>query len=122
MSKPNSTAPSIAASHRPWRNSAPTSCRRPAPSSCDTAGGSDISVPIGIIIGSQNSAVPIDTAASVAVLWWPAMTLSTKPIRPEATWPATSGAASTAVVRTSLAKRGRACRVDSMSMGKPEAP
>src|SRR5690606_26889504 len=65
-----------------------------------------ISVPIGTIIGSQNMAVPTATPASVLVPWRPAMTLSTKPISPVARWPATSGAASTAVVRTSLRKRG----------------
>src|SRR5690606_18888519 len=37
--------------------------------------------------------------------WWPASTASTKPIMPVATWPATSGAARMAVVRTSPPKR-----------------
>ena len=104
--KPNSSRPSPAASHSAWRNSAPTSSRRPLPSSCDTAGGNDISVPIGTIIGSQNSAVPTATAASVSVPWWPAITLSTKPISPVDRWPNTSGAASTPVRRTSAPRRG----------------
>ena len=101
---PGVNRPAIASA---WRNSGPTSARRPLPSSCETDGGTAISVPIGIMIGSQNIAVPTDTAASVAVPWRPAITLSTRPIRPVATWPATSGAASTAVVRTSLRKGAR---------------
>src|SRR5690606_9343791 len=99
------TGPGPSDSHSACRNSGPTSARRPAPSSCDTDGGSAISVPIGTIIGSQNMAVPTATPASVLVPWRPAITLSTKPIRPVARWPATSGAASTAVVRTSPRKR-----------------
>ena len=59
----------------------------------------------GTIIGSQNSAVPTATAASVVVPCWPAIELSTKPISPVETWPATSGAASVAVRRISLRKR-----------------
>src|SRR4249919_128279 len=102
----NSRMPSIAASHSAWRNKGAISPRRPAPSSCDTAGGKAISVPIGTIIGSQNNAVPTATAASVRVPWWPAITLSTKPIRPVDRWPSTSGAASVALVRSSRAKRG----------------
>src|SRR5690606_20577440 len=78
----------------------------PEPSSCETDGGSDSSVPIGTIIGSQNSAVPTATAARVSVPWWPAMALSTKPIRPVDRCPATSGAARIAVVRTSRPKPG----------------
>src|SRR5690606_38837572 len=105
LRKANNTTPSASANHSAWRNSAPISARRPLPSSRDTAGGSDISVPIGTIIGSQNSAVPTDTAASVAVPWWPAMTASTKPINPVATWPSTSGPASTPVRRTSCDRR-----------------
>ena len=43
-----------------------------------------------------------------SVPWWPARTLSTKPIRPVDTWPPTSGAARMAVVRTSSREaRGR---------------
>ncbi len=106
----NSATPSAGASHSACRNSGPISPRRPAPSSCDTDGGNAISVPIGTIIGSQNSAVPTATAASVVVPWWPAITLSTKPISPVDRWPATSGPDSHAVVRTSLDRRGRGTR------------
>ena len=63
-------------------------------------------VPMGTIIGSHSKAVPMVTAAKVCVPWWPAMTLSTKPIKPVETWPSTSGKASVAVARTSLPKRG----------------
>lgn len=101
----NITAPSPSDSHRAWRNSGPISCSRPAPR-CETEAVNEISVPIGTSIGSHSSEVPMVTAASVAVPWWPAMTLSTNPIRPVETWPSTSGNASRPVVRTSAAKRG----------------
>ena len=70
-------------------------------------GGSAISVPIGIIIGNQNIAVPTDTAASVPVPWRPATRLSTKPIMPVAKWPAASGAARRAVRASSWRIEGR---------------
>ena len=88
-------------SHSAWRNSGPISRSRPAPCSCDTEAVSEISVPIGTSIGSHSSAVPMLTAAKVAVPWWPAMTLSTKAIRPAEMWPSTSGRASRPVARTS---------------------
>src|SRR5690606_29989602 len=56
--------------------------------------------------GSQNNAVPTETAASVAVPWWPAITLSTKPISPVERWPSTSGPARIPVRRTSVERRG----------------
>ena len=90
-SSANRTMPSAAASHSACRNSGAISARRPPPSICDTDGGKAISVPIGTVIGSQNSAVPIDTAASVSVPWWPAIALSTKPINPLDRWPSDSG-------------------------------
>ena len=105
----NSNAPSNAASHSAWRNSGAISPRRPAPSSCDTDGGNAISTPIGAIIGSQNSAAPTATEASVWVPWWPATTVSTKPTNPCDRCPAASGAARRAVRSTSSRKRGEAC-------------
>src|SRR5690606_223137 len=114
----HSSMPSISASHSACRNSGPMPSRRPAPSSCETEGGNAISVPIGTIIGSQNIAVPTATAASVLVPWRPAMTLSTKPIRPVAKWPATSGAARTAVARTSRRKRARSANRGMRREGK----
>ena len=113
----NMARPSASASHSACRNSGPIWSRRPAPSSCDTEAGTAISVPIGTSNGSQNSAVPTDTAASVAVPWWPAMTASTRPISPVETWPATSGAASRALLRSSSRKRG----VGDSDMTAPEA-
>ena len=106
LRKANISTPRPSDSHSAWRNSGAISPRRFAPSSCETEAVSEISVPIGTIIGSHNSAVPTVTAASVAVAWWPAITLSTKPIRPVETWPSTSGSASVAVARTSWPKRG----------------
>ncbi len=41
----------------------------PAPSWCDTDAASATSVPIGTISGSHISAVPVVTAARVAVPW-----------------------------------------------------
>ena len=102
----NSDAPRPIASHSDCRHSGAISSRRPAPSSCETDGGSAISVPIGTIIGSQNSAVPTATAARVVVPWWPATTASTKPTNPCDRCPAASGAAKRALRRTSSAKRG----------------
>jgi hypothetical protein len=67
LRKTNIPAPSSSASHSDWRNSGPISSRRPPPSNCDTDAGSAIKVPIGTNSGSQNSAVPTDTAASVVV-------------------------------------------------------
>ena len=49
------------------KNNGRISSRRPAPSSCDTDAGTAINVPIGTSSGSQNKAVPTDTAARVAV-------------------------------------------------------
>src|SRR5690606_15565708 len=105
LSSTNSPSPSPSASHSACRNSGPISARRPAPTSCATDGGSAISVPIGTSITSQNRAVPTATPARVLVPWRPAITLSTKPISPVARWPATSGAASAAVERTSPRRR-----------------
>jgi len=102
----NSSAPRPNASHSDCRHSGPISPRRRAPSSCDTDGGSAISVPIGSIIGSQNSAVPTATAASVVVPWRPATTVSTNATSPCDRWPAANGAARRALWRTSSAKRG----------------
>ena len=104
---PHSSAPKARASQSAWRNSGAISCRRPAPSRWEIDGGSAISVPIGIIIGSQNIAVPTDTAASVAVPWRPATRLSTSPIIPVATCPAASGAARRAVRASSWRIEGR---------------
>lgn len=80
--KPNISAPRPSDSHSAWRNKGPISRSRPAPTNCDTEAVSEINVPIGTSIGSHNNEVPMVTAASVAVPWWPAITLSTKPIRP----------------------------------------
>ena len=102
----NMARPSASASHIAWRNSGPISFRRPPPSSCETVAGTAIKVPIGSSSGSQNSAVPIDTAASVAVPWRPAITASTRPISPVETCPAISGAARRALLRNSSPKRG----------------
>ena len=63
----NNSAPRPIASHSDCRHSGAISSRRRAPSSCETEGGSAINVPIGSIIGSQNSAVPTATAAKVVV-------------------------------------------------------
>lgn len=102
----NISALSPSDSHSACRNSGPISRSRPAPIICETEVVNEINVPIGTSIGSHNSEVPMVTAASVAVPWWPAMTLSTNPIRPVETWPSTSGNASRPVVRTSEAKPG----------------
>ncbi|MCW0417830.1 hypothetical protein NB689_003584 [Xanthomonas sacchari] len=97
----NISRPRPSDSHSAWRNSGPICAWRLAPSSCDTEAVRAIRVPIGIIIGSHSSAVPTVTEASVRVPWWPAITLSTKLIRPVETCPRTSGRASCAVVRSS---------------------
>ncbi len=110
--KVNMIRPRPSASHSAWRNSGPISRSRPAPCSCDTEAVSEMSVPIGISIGSHSRAVPMVTAARVAVAWWPAMTLSTKEIRPVDTWPSTNGRASRPVAPTSLRKRGVEVAVD----------
>ena len=106
LRKANISRPRPNPSHSACRNSGAISWRRPAPSSCETDAVSAMSVPIGTIIGSHSSAVPTVTEASVRVPWWPAMTLSTKLIRPVDTWPSTSGRASVAVARSSRPKRG----------------
>ena len=51
----SSSVPSASASHSDWRYSAPTSSRRPAPSSCATDGGTDSITPITIRITSTQT-------------------------------------------------------------------
>src|SRR5690606_22433308 len=74
-------------------------------SSCETEAVSAIRVPIGTIIGSHSRAVPTVTEARVRVPWRPAMTLSTKLIRPVDTCPSTSGRASVIVASSSGPRR-----------------
>ena len=123
LRKPNSTTPSIAASHSAWRNSAPISCAAPGAVELrhrrrqrhQRAHRHHHRQP------EQRGADRHRRQRGGAVVAGDARCRRNRSGR-WTTWPATSGAASMAVVRTSLAKRGRACRVDSMSMGKPEAP
>ena len=80
------------------------SCR-PAPSSCDTDGGTAISTPTSTRITTDHTALPTATPASVVAPWRPASTVSTKVINTDDSCPATIGAASSSVRRTSPAKR-----------------
>ena len=101
----NISSPRPAPSHSAWRNSGAIASRRPLPSSCETEAVSAIRVPIGTIIGSHSRAVPTVTEARVRVPWRPAMTLSTKLIRPVDTCPSTSGRASVIVASSSGPRR-----------------
>src|SRR5690606_39244399 len=90
-------------------------------SSCETDTVNAMSVPIGTIIGSHSRAVPTVTEARVWVPWRPAMTLSTKPIRPVDTWPSTSGRASVAVASSSWPKRRSGWEEEDMGMRREAA-
>ena len=112
LRKANISADSSSDNHRAWRNNGAIRSVAPAPCSCETEAVNEISVPIGTSIGSHNNAVPTVTAPRVAVLWWPAMTLSRKEIKPVEICPRTSGKANRPVARTSEEKRGAALACD----------
>ena len=87
---------------------------RRRPSATPTAAAA-ISVPIGTVIGSQNSAVPDrHRRQRIPVPWWPAIALSTKPINPLDRWPSDQRQreqhAVAPATRRETARDGRWCR------------